>query len=220
MDPLVVLSAHLDDAILSAGQAIGSWPGAHVVTVCSHAPSTPMSTDYDQHSGFSDARQACAIRRREDRAACAVLGASPVHLGMADGQYGNPPDPNVIAFLLSSKLAEIQPVTVVAPLGLVHPDHIAVAEACRLLLATDVHPGVEWWVYEDQPSRVLYPESVGKALFKWECVNPIGPPLKLDFLGTSDLDRKEEAVRCYASQLWALDLHAVLCPERLWRLSR
>lgn len=219
MDPLVVLGAHLDDAILSAGQVIGSWPGAHVVTVCSHAPATPMSTDYDQRSGFSSARQAAYCRRREDRAACAVLGASPVHLGMVDGQYGTPLDPVVVAHLLSSALTVIRPVTVVAPLGIVHPDHVAVAEACRMLLSQGAHPGVEWWLYEDQPSRVLYPESVKGALDEWELCDPSGPMLTLDFLGTSDLDRKEEAVRCYASQLWALDLHAVLTPERLWKVT-
>lgn len=216
MDPLVVISPHLDDGCLSAGQVIGSWPGAHVVTVCSHAPEAPMSTDYDQRSGFSSARQAAYCRRREDRAACAVLGASPVYLGMVDGQYGNPLDPVVVAHLLSSALTVIRPVTVVAPLGIVHPDHIAVAEACRLLLSQDAHPRIEWWVYEDQPSRVLYPLSVLDGMNAWETA---GFKLTLDFLGTSDLERKEEAVRCYASQLWALDLHAVLTPERLWRVG-
>jgi LmbE family N-acetylglucosaminyl deacetylase len=214
MDPLVVLSAHPDDAILSAGQVIGSWPGAHVVTVCSHAPETPMSTDYDQRSGFSSARQAAYCRRREDRAACAVLGASPVHLGMVDGQYGTPLKPSVVAAQLVPVLVTIQPRVIVCPMGLVHPDHIAVAEACRLLFHSDVP--AEVWLYEDQPSRVLYPLSVLDGMNAWETA---GFKLTLDFLGTSDLDRKEEAVRCYRSQLWALDLHAVLCPERLWKVT-
>jgi LmbE family N-acetylglucosaminyl deacetylase len=213
---MVVVSPHLDDAVLSAGQAIAGWPGATVLTVCTHAHETPMSTDYDQRSGFSSARQACYCRRREDRAACAVLGASAVHLGMVDGQYGTPLDPLAVAGRLLSALIDIQPAVIVAPLGLVHPDHIAVAEACRMLLAEGAE--ADWWVYEDQPSRVLYPESVRDALRSWNR-DPVSS-LTLDFLGTAPLDQKEEAVRCYASQLWALDLHAVLCPERLWRVMR
>ncbi len=217
VDPAVFISSHADDAILSAGQAVAGWPGATVVTVCSHAPETPMSTDYDQRSGFSSARQACYCRRREDRAACAVLGASPVHLGMVDGQYGTPLDPHEVAFRLSVALSEILPRVVIAPLGLKHPDHEAVKEACMLLIEQRYFPEVEWWVYEDQPSRVLYPESVGPAFEWW---GRVAKSLSPDFLGTAPLDQKEEAVRCYASQLWALDLHAVLCPERLYRVTR
>jgi LmbE family N-acetylglucosaminyl deacetylase len=226
MDPLVIVSPHLDDAVLSAGQAIAGWPGATILTVASHAPREPMSTDYDQRSGFSSAREACYRRRMEDRAACAVLGASAVHLGMVDGQYGTPLTDDLgplqgdlLIAKLTSAYFDIQPAVMVCPLGLVHPDHLGVAEWCRHLLADDLieNFGTEVWVYEDQPSRVLYPESVEPALDRWRNA---GWKMTLDFLGTAPLDQKEEAVRCYASQLWALDLHAVLCPERLWRLER
>ncbi len=176
-----------------------------------------MSTDYDQRSGFATAREAAYCRRMEDRAACAVLGASPVHLGMVDGQYGTPLDTNKLVTQLLGALDQIQPRAIICPLGLVHPDHIAVADACRYLIYGGCFPDAEWWVYEDLPSRVLYPESVGNAMIEWE---KDGNELSLDFFGTSDRDRKEKAVRCYRSQLWALDLHAVLCPERLWRCSR
>ncbi len=226
MDPMVVVSPHLDDGVLSAGQAIAGWPGATLLTVATHAPETPISTDYDQRSGFSSARQACYCRRREDRAACAVLGASAVHLGMVDGQYGTPLTDDVgpleddlLLGKLTAALIDIQPRVIVCPLGLVHPDHLGVAEWCRHLLADDLTEdfGTEIWVYEDQPSRVLYPESVPPALDRWRAA---GFDLELSFLGTAPLDQKEEAVRCYASQLWALDLHCVLTPERLWRLER
>lgn len=211
---MVVISPHLDDGCLSAGQAIAGWPGATVLTVCTHSPAAPMSTDYDQRSGFSSAREACYCRRREDRAACAVLGASPVHLGMVDGQYGEPLVVGRVADAIAMRLAAWRPRVVVAPLGLAHPDHLAIAEACRLLADED---GAEWWLYEDQPSRVLYPEAVVPALDRWA---EVGFTVDLSFLGTAPLDQKEEAVRCYASQLWALDLHAVLTPERLWRVER
>lgn len=209
----------MDDAVLSAGQLIGSWPGACVLTVFTHAPEEPMSTEYDRNCGFSTARHACATRRREDRDACAVLGATPIHLGMRDGQYGLQETAVAISNRITGALHKINPRVVVAPLGLAHPDHEAVAEACRILCAQRQWPEADWWVYEELPARVLWPEKVREAMTEWEFVNPEGPELTLGFLGTSDIERKAEAVECYGSQLWALDRHAVLCPERAWSVK-
>lgn len=217
MDPMLVISVHLDDAVLSAGQVVGSWPGATVATVCTAAPEEPMSTEYDRNSGFGTAREAMYRRRAEDANALAVLDAGFWHLGLLDDQYGGS-TVDEIERALTAVLEAVQPVVVVAPLGLVHPDHLKVAEACRNLAITygESWSDAQWWVYEDQPSRVLYPESVQPAFDRWR---EVGLWLELGFIGTVDLARKEEAVRCYASQLWALDLHAVLCPERLWRIN-
>lgn len=220
MDPAVFVSPHLDDAVISAGQAIGGWPGATVVTVCTHPPTEGRLdlTDFDRNSGFTTAREACYRRRTEDRNACAKLGARTHHLGLPDNQYAAPAlTVGELVNQLAGVIGDSGPRVIVAPLGLVHPDHITVAEACHTLAVQRSFPDVEWWVYEDQPSRVLYPESVGPALRDWRTG---GLDLTLDFLGTVPLERKEAAVRCYASQLWALDLHAVLCPERLWRVTR
>lgn len=214
---MLVISPHLDDAVLSAGQVIGSWPGATVATVCAGAPADDRLTEYDRNSGFESARQAMVIRRNEDRDALHSLGALGFYCNLLDDQYGGS-TVDEIERALSAVLEAVQPTVVVAPLGLVHPDHIKVAEACRNLAITygESWSGAHWWVYEDQPSRVLYPETVEPALSRWR---EVGLELKLGFIGTVDLSRKEEAVRCYASQLWALDLHAVLCPERLWRIN-
>jgi LmbE family N-acetylglucosaminyl deacetylase len=224
MDPAVFVSPHMDDAVLSAGQAIGGWPGATVVTVCTHPPTEGRLdlTEFDRNSGFVTAREACYRRRTEDRNACAKLGASTHHLGLADSQYGDALDPAVVEHFLADALEKIAPRVVVAPMGLVHPDHVDVAVACASLMSKDRYPDIEWWVYEDLPSRVLYPESVQPALRDWwgALAHDIGGSLALGFLGTTPLELKEAAVRCYASQLWALDLHAVLCPERLWRVTR
>jgi LmbE family N-acetylglucosaminyl deacetylase len=140
---------------------------------------------------------------------------------MVDGQYGTPLDVNVLSAQLLGALVKIQPRVIVVPLGLVHPDHATVADACRYFIGAGCFPSAEWWIYEDQPSRVIYPESVPGALEVWrEFLSEDLGVMSLDFLGTAPLNQKEEAVRCYASQLWALDLHCVLTPERLWRLSR
>lgn len=215
MDPLVVISPHMDDGCLSVGQLIGSWPGAHVLTVATHAPEEPMSTEYDRNCGFSTAREACYRRRQEDHRALTVLGATPIHLGMRDGQYGTQETAVAISNRIAGALADIDPRVILAPLGLAHPDHEAVAEACRILCAQRQYPHAEWWVYEELPARVLWPEKVPEALSWWGDVGT----LELGFLGTSDIERKAEAVECYESQLWALDRHAVLCPERIWQVK-
>lgn len=211
MDPMLVISPHLDDAVLSAGQVIGSWPGATVATVCAGASADDQLTEYDRNSGFASARQAMVIRRNEDRDALHSLGALGFYCNLLDDQYGGS-TVDEIERALSAVLDAVQPVVIVAPLGLVHPDHIKVAAACRHLASGS---SAQWWVYEDAPSRVLYPDAVLDGRVAWERVGW----MTLGFLGTVDLSRKEEAVRCYASQLWALDLHAVLCPERLWRIN-
>ncbi len=218
MDPAVFISAHLDDAILSAGQAIGGWPGATVVTVCTHPPTEGRLdlTEFDRNSGFVTAREACYRRRTEDRNACFTLGAKFHHLGLADSQYGEPLEPAIVESALAEVLDQTGPRVIVAPMGLVHPDHQAVSDACAELMVS-TPKSCEWWLYEDQPSRVFYPDAVMETRDSWETD---GYKLELGFLGTVPLERKEAAVRCYASQLWALDLHAVLCPERLWRVTR
>lgn len=220
MDPMLVISPHLDDAVLSVGQAIGGWPGALVVTVCAGSPPPSMPlTEYDRNCGFSGGRQAMAIRRREDVEALRVLGAaSPVHLSYRDNQYGGPGGPGAVSDIAESihhRVAEVEPRAALVPLGLVHPDHIKVANAAAHVAAC--WPALEWWAYEDLPSRVLYPDAVPTALGYWAS-HGFSP--ELGFLGTSPLARKEQAVRCYASQLWALGegLHNVLVPERTWRL--
>lgn len=216
MDPMLVVSPHLDDAVLSAGQVIGSWPGATVATVCTAAPNAPL-TEYDRNSGFVSTRDAQLTRAREDHKALLTLGAAALHLDLLDDQYGGS-TVDEIERALMAVLEAVQPVVVVAPLGIVHPDHLKVAEACRNLAITygESWSDAQWWVYEDQPSRVLYPETVQPAFDRWR---EVGLQPELGFIGTVDLARKEAAVHCYASQLWALDLHAVLCPERIWRIN-
>lgn len=218
MDPLLVVSPHLDDAVLSVGQVLGGWPGATVVTVCSHVPADqrPRRTEYDANSGFLNASQATYCRRREDRDAVAVLGAKPHHLGMYDDQYGGSPWESMVD-PLAQVVAELNPQVVLAPLGLVHPDHLRVGKACETVAR--IWPSVDWYVYEDLPSRVLYPEAVPPAV-RWWAERGWAP--ELGFVGTSDLATKEQAVRRYSSQLWALGegLHNVLVPERVWRLWR
>jgi LmbE family N-acetylglucosaminyl deacetylase len=89
---VVIVSPHLDDAVLSIGTAIvGSVRGGAAITVLTVFAGEPSSRTpagrWDRRSGFSSEGQACRIRREEDRAACAILGATPQWLPFADEQY-------------------------------------------------------------------------------------------------------------------------------------
>lgn len=89
---VAVLSPHLDDAVFSIGAAIarGSRSGARisVVTIFAGAPdSTARAGWWDEEAGFASEGEAARARREEDRAACSLVGATPVWLPFSDATY-------------------------------------------------------------------------------------------------------------------------------------
>jgi LmbE family N-acetylglucosaminyl deacetylase len=79
---VVVISPHLDDAVLSLGatlaRAVEAGSRVQVLTVfgCEPGSSAPVD-DWDRKSGFSTEGEAARERRVEDRAACSILGVTP-----------------------------------------------------------------------------------------------------------------------------------------------
>lgn len=219
MDPLVILSPHLDDAVLSCGQLMAGRPDVTVVTAFTGTPRRHrMLTTYDKDCGFRSAEEAMTVRRREDHQAMRDLHAAPsVYLDLLDNQYDPAKDQDdtmaAIVEAVAEVIEELRPETVIGPMGLAHPDHLICAGALRWLAEDRSH--MDWWVYEDLPSRVLYPEQVTDQLGAWRSLYP---HMALDFLGTGERDVKQRAVARYRSQLWALDPPTYLVPERHWRL--
>lgn len=215
MDPILVVSPHLDDAVLSAGHFLDSWPGATVLTVFAGRPNPAQITSFDAHSGFVDSDHAMGARVDEDDRALAVLKSRPVRGVWLDSQYHRDRDPDgeraSIREGISNLARQIGAERVIGPLGVLHPDHVLVAEAVAGC-ARDLD--IETWTYEDLPNRVMFPEEVGPALDRWRA---LGFAPALDFIGAGDAAHKEQAIDCYASQSWALDRHACLVPERFWR---
>jgi LmbE family N-acetylglucosaminyl deacetylase len=79
---LVVISPHLDDAVLSLGatlaHAVETGASVEVLTVFACAPGSDASTDdWDRKSGFATEGEAAQQRRIEDRTACSILGVTP-----------------------------------------------------------------------------------------------------------------------------------------------
>jgi LmbE family N-acetylglucosaminyl deacetylase len=216
MNPAMVISPHLDDAVLSVGQVMAGRPEMTVVTVFSGVPQDCQQTNtYDVNCGFASAAEAITARRAEDREALRILDADPVWLDFVDDQYNEPAGEADITARLLSAAAVTMPTLLIGPLGLSHPDHLITRRTFQRLVAAT---GIEAWVYEDLPYRVLCPEEVPEALAWWK---EKGHRPELGFVGTGPLERKREALSHYRSQMWAIDAlseHAYLCPERLWRL--
>src|SRR5207244_2118642 len=92
LEPVVVISPHLDDAIFSLGAAIAqtvrSGGDVTVLTVFAGDPSSSAPAgNWDARAGFATVGEAAHARRREDERACAHVGAIPVWLPFGDEQY-------------------------------------------------------------------------------------------------------------------------------------
>ncbi len=124
---VVVLSPHLDDAVLSLGATIArtarSGSDVKVVTVFAGNPdSTAPAGRWDRFMGFHSAGESCRARRAEDRLACERLGATPVWLPFNDDQYGRGADDDEVWAAMATAVEDAE--TVLVPgFPLEHPDH-------------------------------------------------------------------------------------------------
>jgi LmbE family N-acetylglucosaminyl deacetylase len=227
LDRVVIVSPHLDDAVLSCARFMSVHPAVTVVTVfAGNPPAYPVPMRlWDVQSGFGPDDDVMEARRREDRAALGLLDANPVHLSYVEHTYNagdEPVAPEILVDGVLNALAESEPRLVLAPFGLANPDHDVTHRAC--MLARDrMSAAVSWWCYEDMgyksiPGMLAWRVS---SLFRrglWP--TPVCPPV--DHNG----DRKAAAVACYPSQLFALEDDwqigaklAAPAPEQFWRLS-
>jgi LmbE family N-acetylglucosaminyl deacetylase len=218
MRAVLVVSAHLDDAVLSCGQFLAGRPEVTVATVFAGTPSAKsVLTAYDAVTGFKSAAEAMEARRAEDLEALSVLQAKAKHLDFLDSQYGGRPKPNALIRQLGELIEELDPEFVLAPLGLVHPDHVGVREAVIEAMSAGETP---LWLYEDLPARVQHPASVAVAL---NALRDKGYELELGFIGTGPIDKKMDALWCYRSQMGLPEFsnrHEVLVGERFWQVTK
>ena len=227
LERIVVVQPHFDDAVMGAGYLIAGHTGTTVVTVFGGRPpaypATP--TEWDALGGFTAGDDIVALRRGEDVAALAELGASPHWLEFSDHQYLDKAEwyqPRDIAPALGAALRHLDPTAVFVPFGLANPDHDLTHRASRLVM--DDLDGVAWYCYEDAgychlPGLLAWRIS---ALFKsglWP--TPAIVPVDLD------PERKNRALAAYRSQLPPLRADHMLdartaapVQEQYWRLAR
>ena len=231
-EPVVVVSPHLDDAILSASSVLGRRPGSVVVSAFSNGPpAVDPLPEWDVSSlTFAAGDDVIAARRREDEAAAAVLGATTVHLDHWDGHYriatygyDGPTEPADLACAVAKDLIELagrtDARTWVVPLGVFHADHRITAWAARLV--AESLPEIEWLVYYDLPYSARSEADVAAAVDRVEAMGfTVGADATDGTLGF-DIRRKIEAIDCYTSQLAALGPGvelSIATPERVRRL--
>jgi LmbE family N-acetylglucosaminyl deacetylase len=231
LDRVVVVSPHFDDAALGASYLLSSHPGSTVVTVLAGRPPSypdPVS-DWDAAGGFVAGDDVVAVRREEDRAAMASLGARPVWLDFADHQYlepGRRPAPALVAPALAGAIAEAGATAVFLPMGLANPDHVLTHDAglmARDELGTE-GAGPSWFCYEDAgyshlPGLLAWrvAKLFRSGLWPTPSIVPVVP----------DMAAKRAAIECYRSQLGPLKRDHLLderleanVPEQYWRLHR
>lgn len=217
----VFLSPHLDDAVLSCGgliyELIQAGDQIEICTICAGDPPagelSPLAEMLHQRWGVS-AKDSQITRRKEDLAACQILGATPFHLDIPDCIYRRNPvngEP-----LISSNEALFQPLPaeeyplaahvanqlaahippgahVVCPLTLGgHVDHHLTRHAAELLKRP-------LWYYAD------YPYLLQQAGHLHEFISPDWEIFQIP-ISLNGCRIWQDAIACYQSQIstfWA-----------------
>ena len=217
--PVLVISPHLDDAVLSTGNVLQRLPDCVVLTVLAGNPAAwDRATLWDKSCGFGDGDDVVARRLEENSAALALLGTQGTELSFLDSQYSQVPlDAKELGAAIANEIRWARALSVVAPLGIGHDDH-------RLVAAASEHARQEcdtdWYVYGDLP--YLYePGGDRQALDVRDRL--IGQGLRLSLLqGSAAFPPKREAIDLYASQCKGLGkqrVRAALGREQYWRVT-
>lgn len=205
---LVAVSPHLDDAVLSVGAFLGdrSDAGTEVVilTVFAGDPESGLAaSNWDRLAGYETEGEATHARRREDEAACAIIGAQPLWLPFSDWPYVDGRDERAIFSAVASALREED--TVLLPGSpLLHPDHRSV---CECILRGEL-PCRSVGLYVEQPYRYRVRRSRQEPALARRPLEALGtrPEWQALPVDRSARRRKRRAVQAYRSQLPLLGL--------------
>lgn len=215
---MIVFSPHYDDAVFSCGAMLAERDDFPlIVTACTDVPDAPLCTEYDRACGFATSTDAMAERHREDMRAALVLGCvKEFGLGWYDQQYAQPIAQSQRELAVDRRIRNVS-ATVLAPLGIQHPDHRALSDAVLVAWGALAEPP-PLWLYEDLPYRVAFPEFTAERL---AAVREFHTLERLPDM-PSDHDLKAIAVACYRSQLPAPGpgRASLFVPERFWKVTR
>jgi LmbE family N-acetylglucosaminyl deacetylase len=216
--PILVVSPHLDDAVMSCGHVIRRFPDCVVLTIfAGDDVDWSEMTAWDRASGFDAGTNVLAVRTGEDDRALAALGARAMRLPYLDQQYRDPgisPSVEALREEIATAIRQVGAETVFFPLGLVHADHRLTADAS--LTAARLLPGLRWFAYQELPYAYENGDVDG-ALKALASADPV--PARLSLAGDGDF--KRSLLDMYPSQKRALGedrCARVLEAERYWRL--
>ena len=152
---LLVVSPHLDDAVLSLGALLArvarSGKRAAVLTVfAGDTDSLKPCGGWDRRGGFATEGEAARARRLEDRAACGLLGAEPHWLSFSEADYREALDGDAVRSAILAVVTRLAPGDLLVPgFPLVNPDHAWV----RALFEGWELPCRRLGLYAEQPYR-------------------------------------------------------------------
>ncbi len=210
MPTALAISPHLDDAVFSAGGTLArlAREGWRVIVATVFTASVPDPQGFalacQLDKGLGPDIDYMALRRNEDAAACARLGAEALWLPFAEAPHrgyssaaalfaGLLPGDGIVAQLapaLRDLVDAVAPDAVLAPQAIgAHVDHVAV------VAALDGCPRpIRWWTdypYAARPAPRPSPFTQRFGSFDDERIG----------LSEAELDAKRDAVAAYASQL-------------------
>jgi LmbE family N-acetylglucosaminyl deacetylase len=91
--PLLVVSAHFDDAAFSCAALLERGQPVDVLTVCAGEPDPPRAGWWDVHCGFASSAESVPARRQEDEEALREGGHRLRFLDLLELQYVDEPRP-------------------------------------------------------------------------------------------------------------------------------
>jgi LmbE family N-acetylglucosaminyl deacetylase len=209
---VVLLSPHLDDAVLSAWSVLRGPGPVRVVNVFAGSPSpTAPIGHWDARTGAEDSPGRVAERIAEDRVGLALAGREPLNLGFLDDQYRDRPVPHdeLVAGLAEAVAGATALHAAAGIRG--HVDHLAV----RVAATTLAHRlDVPLSLYAEQPYATRYgwpswicgEQSDGRAEADWEpWVGDLRDAAHVERLDPAEIEAKLNAMRTYRTQFAALE---------------
>jgi LmbE family N-acetylglucosaminyl deacetylase len=214
---IVVVSPHLDDAVLSLGStvahAVQEGANVEILTVFSDSPTSQAEAGaWDKDCGFATEGEAAAARRAEDLRACALLGAVPRWLDFGDECYDRRGTDDDIYSAINSAVGGADAV-LIPGFPLLHADH---ARLSSLLLRRGLDcPRLA--LYGEQP--YMFTEGKAPTDGDFSPAPSLGATLPWRYVRTRRAHRrtKYRAARSYRSQLYHLGLARFGLHRMLWR---
>ena len=225
-DRILILSPHLDDAVLSAGGLIHHAVGrqcqvvvGNIFTADTHIEGEPSPLVKELHEWWGLGSNPYQVRRDEDAASLALLGAEVLQGGRLDSIYrtssngeslyptrkavfslpaADDPAWKELQTLLASWIEKVRPTVVLCPMAVGrHVDHTVTTEAFR---QNHSKSDADVYLYEDIPYSAgffppNFPDSVAAARDRsgWDIREPID--VEVDF------EVKFAAILKYDSQI-------------------
>jgi hypothetical protein len=153
--PAVLLSPHLDDAVLDCWSVLTAPGAVQVVNVFAGVPDPGSCGYFERLAGARDSAAHVCRRIAEDREALARAGRSPLNLGFnALAHRRGRPEPSYahLDAALRAHIAGVSCVYAPAALGDSHPDH----ELVRCYALALAHQRVPVRLYADLPYCTVY----------------------------------------------------------------